>query len=194
MIARAALVRTFVCNLVPSTQYLMPRPLPLHHHNGQRDLFAVRQRERDGGDSQVAGAFGCAAGEFEAGLAAGFPRHFEFEPVDPVADSGAEGLRSGLFGGEAGCEAFGGVFLALAVGDLARSVDAAQEAVAKPGDALRDACDLHQVGPYANNHRLLSWIRPSWYLWRGKFFPVFRLRPGRARGNSEAPPPVSASI
>src|ERR1035437_7973890 len=130
--------------------------LILHDDDGEGDIFAVGQRERDGGDAEFAGALGGAAGEFEAGLAAGFAGDFEFEPVDAVADACAESLGPGLFGGEAGGEAFGGVLLALAVLDLSLGENAAQKAVAEAGDALRDACDLHQVRAHANHHRLLS--------------------------------------
>ncbi len=93
--------------------------LILHHHKGESGVFAVGEREGDGGDAELFCPLGGATGELQGGLSAGLADDLEVEPADATADAGAEGLGGGFLGGEAGGEALRGVLFATAVGDLA---------------------------------------------------------------------------
>ena len=104
-------------------------------------------------DAEAGGDLGGAAGEMQRGALAGQAQDLDLAPGDAAADAGAEGLGGGLFGGEAGGEALGGSLLfLLAVGDLGRRVDAAEEGVAEAGERVLDARDLDHVGAEAEDH------------------------------------------
>ncbi len=106
-------------------------------------------------DLSGAEAFGVAgglAGEAEGGFAGGQIDDFDVVPGDAVGESGADGLKEGLFGGEAGGEAFVFVGFAEGVGDLAGGEDAEEEAVSEAVVCLGDAGDFGEIGAERENH------------------------------------------
>ena len=60
--------------------------------------FGVAHGEGPGGDAQVLGYFGGAAGDGERGLAAGEENDFNIGPADPILPAGAEGFQDGFLG------------------------------------------------------------------------------------------------
>src|SRR5437870_8847211 len=73
-------------------------------------------------------------------------------PSNTAFPTGADRLHAGLFGGEATCVTLETVRLALDIGDLARRVNALDEAPAETRDRLADAVDFGQVHARPHDH------------------------------------------
>src|SRR5208337_2676471 len=110
------------------------------------------ERNRGAGNAHTGGSFSGAAMEEECRPAARFPYHFNLKPVHPVADTCAQSLGSCFLGCEPGSEAFGREAFAQAIGLLARSVDAVEEALAEAIDGVLDALNLNQVDAGTYDH------------------------------------------
>src|SRR5262245_52967762 len=82
-------------------------------------------------------------------------------PRDAQVQTGADRLGGRLFRGKASSESLDGVLLRLAVLDLGGRVDAAEEALAKAFDSLRDARDLADVDARADDHQYTPRSAPS---------------------------------
>jgi hypothetical protein len=113
----------------------------------------VGKGQRDMADSQALGNLQGATGEVKSGAVSGLAADFDFGPCDAMLDTSAQGLGSGLLGGEAGGETLGCcALLVLAVGDFFRSEDAAEESrsISVYGDG--DTVDFDHVDAGANEH------------------------------------------
>src|SRR5579859_1122913 len=93
--------------------------------------------------------------ELQARSATRLARHLNLQPGNAVTDARAKRLGCRLLGGKTGCEALGGIFLAQAIGLLARRENAVQKAVAKAGNRLLDARHFRQIDSGSNEH--LAW-------------------------------------
>jgi uncharacterized protein YbbC (DUF1343 family)/CubicO group peptidase (beta-lactamase class C family) len=91
------------------------------------------------------------AAEDQRGFAAFLAHDLHVQPAEFLADTGAEGFRDGLLGGEAGGIMDLGAALGIAVGALRRGEDAGGEAIAKLGHRGADPLHFHHVDADAND-------------------------------------------
>lgn len=78
--------------------------------------------------------------------------NLDLAPVHAETNAGAESFGSSLFGGEARCEAFGGVALAQTVGLFGLGVDAVKKTHTEAVHRVLDALNLDKVNSCAYDH------------------------------------------
>src|ERR1700690_2895560 len=104
---------------------------------------------------QACGELGRLAVESDGGPASGLTGDFNIAPANAVAPTGAESLHAGFFGGEAGRVALHAVGLGVAIANLAFGEHAVEEAGAMARQRVRDARNLRNVDPGADNQERL---------------------------------------
>ncbi len=112
----------------------------------------MRDGKRGVSHAQLRGNLSGAAMEAEIGATAGFPHHFNFEPIHAPAYAGSEGLGGSLFGGKSSGQTFGGVSFAQTVGLLGGREDAIQKALSVALKRLLNARNFNQVSAAADDH------------------------------------------
>ena len=118
----------------------------------QGKFSSVRNGQRRPDDSQTVCNLRGAAVKAEGWPSRQLPDDFNFQPIDSVADAGAEGFGCGLFGGETGGKALRGVALAQAVGLFGGKVNAVEEAPTIAVHTALDAANFYGVDSGAGNH------------------------------------------
>jgi hypothetical protein len=111
------------------------------------------QGQRNVHDPESPGYVQSATGKVEGGSLTGLAADLDFSPGDAVLDAGTEGFGSGLLGGEAGGEAFGGVAaLEAAVGNFGWGEDTVEEAISEALDGSGNSVNLDHVNSGADEH------------------------------------------
>jgi hypothetical protein len=125
---------------------------------GDGNGAGVGEAEGDAAYAERGGDLCGAAAEMELGPLAWQAADFELAPAYATADTGPEGFGASFFGCETRCEALGGIFFALAVGDLAGGIDAFQKCVAEALYAALDAVDFDEVGAESDDQGRVSFV------------------------------------
>jgi len=112
----------------------------------------VRKRKSCMSYAEPGGNLGCAAMKANAGPTAGFADHLDFQPIHAAADSGAESLSTGFFGGKSSREAFRRVALAQGIGLLPGRENTIEKTLSEALDRLLNACYLNQINSAADDH------------------------------------------
>src|SRR5579859_3212105 len=105
--------------------------LAFQDHIRDRLLRRMRQRKVDALAAEAVGVLKGLAAEAQGGALAGQADDLNVLPGDAVAQAGADGLETGLFGGKAGGQAFGRVGPGQAVAQLSRGEDPVKKTVSK---------------------------------------------------------------
>src|SRR5579863_8328391 len=74
------------------------------NHVGHREARGMRDRKGGVSDTQLRRDLCSAAVKAEVGATAGFPHHFDLQPVHAPADPGSQGLCGGFLGGKSSGE------------------------------------------------------------------------------------------
>jgi hypothetical protein len=101
---------------------------------------------------KLGGELGGFAGEADSGPASGMAYYFHVLPGDSQVQSGANGLHSGLFGGEPGGQPFRRIGLGKTVFDLIWGEHPSQKSVTKAFHRSRNPGYLSDVNSCAYNH------------------------------------------
>lgn len=107
----------------------------------------VGQADGQFGDAERLSQPRGGAMQADVGLTAVVAPHFDLPPAH-VADTGAESLSDGFFGGPASGQGFGAAGAVITFGF---SEDAFEEAIAVPGKGVLDALDFNEIDTYGNH-------------------------------------------
>lgn len=112
----------------------------------------MRDRKRCVNDAQLRRYLGGAAMKAQVGATAGFPHHFNLQPVHAPADAGSQCLGGGFFGGKSSGKAFGRVAFAQAVSLFGGREDSIQKPLSIALKRLLNARDFNQVSAAPDYH------------------------------------------
>jgi hypothetical protein len=111
-----------------------------------RDIAGVGQAESQSPDPEPPRDLRRPSAQMELRTLSWLAPHLKFTPADPPADPCSQRLGSGLLGCKTCRVALCGIFLALAVGNLAGRKNALKKCIAKALNAALDTSDLYEIG------------------------------------------------